>query len=154
MYLEYIQRNLPEGVAMEVTKVRHYRVLLLDWFNLPCGPHINLLITLFLFCLCCQTAMEKVPDHILEPMWKEHPIDDKPSQWKLWWVADAYWMLFDRPEWNETKSSYNGKTSLSPTTITSLCNSTSLYWKLCLCIFCCRQYRVSCTLFHINKFCF
>ncbi|XP_030261782.1 small ribosomal subunit protein uS10m [Sparus aurata] len=46
VYLEYIQRNLPEGVAMEVTK----------------------------------TAMEKMPDHILEPMWKDHPIDDKPSQ--------------------------------------------------------------------------
>ncbi|CAN9507828.1 unnamed protein product [Ophioblennius macclurei] len=46
VYLEYIQRNLPEGVAMEVTK----------------------------------TAMEKVPDHILEPMWKEEPTDDKPSQ--------------------------------------------------------------------------
>ncbi|KAF3702897.1 putative 28S ribosomal protein S10, mitochondrial [Channa argus] len=46
VYLEYIQRNLPEGVAMEVTKI----------------------------------AMEKVPDHILEPMWKDHPIDDKPSQ--------------------------------------------------------------------------
>ncbi|XP_069577761.1 small ribosomal subunit protein uS10m [Brachyistius frenatus] len=46
VYLEYIQRNLPEGVAMEVTK----------------------------------TAMEKVPDHILEPMWKDHPTDDKPSQ--------------------------------------------------------------------------
>ncbi|XP_040921099.1 probable 28S ribosomal protein S10, mitochondrial [Toxotes jaculatrix] len=45
-YLEYIQRNLPEGVAMEVTK----------------------------------TAMEKVPDHILEPMWKDNPADDKPSQ--------------------------------------------------------------------------
>ncbi|XP_070782173.1 small ribosomal subunit protein uS10m [Enoplosus armatus] len=46
VYLEYIQRNLPEGVAMEVTK----------------------------------TAMEKVPDHILEPMWKDHPIDDKSNQ--------------------------------------------------------------------------
>uniref|UniRef100_A0A1A8GVZ4 Small ribosomal subunit protein uS10m n=1 Tax=Nothobranchius korthausae TaxID=1143690 RepID=A0A1A8GVZ4_9TELE len=46
VYLEYIQRNLPEGVAMEVTK----------------------------------TVMEKIPDHILEPMWKEHPTDDKPSQ--------------------------------------------------------------------------
>ncbi|XP_054474859.1 probable 28S ribosomal protein S10, mitochondrial [Anoplopoma fimbria] len=46
VYLEYIQRNLPEGVAMEVTK----------------------------------TTMEKVPDHILEPMWEDHPIDDKPSQ--------------------------------------------------------------------------
>ncbi|XP_026174607.1 small ribosomal subunit protein uS10m [Mastacembelus armatus] len=46
VYLEYIQRNLPEGVAMEVTKI----------------------------------AMEKVPDHILEPMWKDHPIEDKPSQ--------------------------------------------------------------------------
>ncbi|XP_073349153.1 small ribosomal subunit protein uS10m [Pagrus major] len=46
VYLEYIQRNLPEGVAMEVTK----------------------------------TTMEKIPDHILEPMWKDHPIDDKPSQ--------------------------------------------------------------------------
>ncbi|XP_029352707.1 small ribosomal subunit protein uS10m [Echeneis naucrates] len=45
-YLEYIQRNLPEGVAMEVTK----------------------------------TAMEKVPDHILEPMWKENTTDDKSSQ--------------------------------------------------------------------------
>ncbi|XP_034556109.1 probable 28S ribosomal protein S10, mitochondrial [Notolabrus celidotus] len=46
VYIEYVQRNLPEGVAMEVTK----------------------------------TAMEKVPDHILEPMWKENPADDKPSQ--------------------------------------------------------------------------
>uniref|UniRef100_A0A1A7WTL3 Small ribosomal subunit protein uS10m n=1 Tax=Iconisemion striatum TaxID=60296 RepID=A0A1A7WTL3_9TELE len=45
-YLEYIQRNLPEGVAMEVTK----------------------------------TSMEKIPDHILEPMWKDHPTDDKPGQ--------------------------------------------------------------------------
>lgn len=44
VYLEYIQRNLPEGVAMEVTK----------------------------------TALEKIPDHILEPMWKDHPIEDKP----------------------------------------------------------------------------
>uniref|UniRef100_A0A3P9NBE2 Small ribosomal subunit protein uS10m n=1 Tax=Poecilia reticulata TaxID=8081 RepID=A0A3P9NBE2_POERE len=46
VYLEYIQRNLPEGVAMEVTK----------------------------------TTMEKIPDHILEPMWKDHPIDDKSSK--------------------------------------------------------------------------
>ncbi|XP_070705760.1 small ribosomal subunit protein uS10m [Pempheris klunzingeri] len=46
VYLEYIQRNLPEGVAMAVTK----------------------------------TAMEKVPDHILEPIWDDHPIADKPSQ--------------------------------------------------------------------------
>ncbi|KAI3364271.1 hypothetical protein L3Q82_011076, partial [Scortum barcoo] len=46
VYLEYIQRNLPEGVAMEVTK----------------------------------TTMEKVPDHILQPMWNDHPVDDKPSQ--------------------------------------------------------------------------
>ncbi|KAM7395317.1 hypothetical protein PAMA_006878 [Pampus argenteus] len=46
VYLEYIQRNLPEGVAMEVTK----------------------------------TAMENIPDHIREPMWSDHPIDDKPSQ--------------------------------------------------------------------------
>ncbi|XP_061602905.1 small ribosomal subunit protein uS10m [Cololabis saira] len=46
VYLEYIQRNLPEGVAMEVKK----------------------------------TAMEKVPDHILEPMWKNPPTDEKPSQ--------------------------------------------------------------------------
>ncbi|XP_034018543.1 probable 28S ribosomal protein S10, mitochondrial [Thalassophryne amazonica] len=46
VYLEYIQRNLPEGVAMEVTK----------------------------------TAMEKVPEHILEPMWKDHPIADTPGQ--------------------------------------------------------------------------
>uniref|UniRef100_A0A3B5L5D9 Small ribosomal subunit protein uS10m n=1 Tax=Xiphophorus couchianus TaxID=32473 RepID=A0A3B5L5D9_9TELE len=46
VYLEYIQRNLPEGVAMEVTK----------------------------------TAVEKIPDHILEPMWKDQPIDDKPSK--------------------------------------------------------------------------
>ncbi|KAJ0060910.1 hypothetical protein NL108_001759 [Boleophthalmus pectinirostris] len=45
VYLEYIQRNLPEGVAMEVTK----------------------------------TAMEKIPEHILEPMWKDHPTEDKPS---------------------------------------------------------------------------
>ncbi|XP_068580754.1 small ribosomal subunit protein uS10m [Cebidichthys violaceus] len=46
VFLEYVQRNLPEGVAMEVTK----------------------------------TAMEKVPDHILEPMWEDHPTDDKLSQ--------------------------------------------------------------------------
>ncbi|XP_071777117.1 small ribosomal subunit protein uS10m [Centroberyx gerrardi] len=46
VYLEYIQRNLPEGVAMEVSK----------------------------------TAMEKVPDHILQPIWKDQPTDDKPSQ--------------------------------------------------------------------------
>nr|XP_040017349.1 probable 28S ribosomal protein S10, mitochondrial [Gasterosteus aculeatus aculeatus] len=46
VYLEYVQRNLPEGVAMEVTK----------------------------------TAMEKVPDHILKPMWEEDPIDNKLSQ--------------------------------------------------------------------------
>ncbi|XP_072299200.1 small ribosomal subunit protein uS10m [Eucyclogobius newberryi] len=46
VYLEYIQRNLPEGVAMEVTK----------------------------------TAMEKIPDHILEPIWNAHPIEEKPSQ--------------------------------------------------------------------------
>ncbi|XP_017278848.1 probable 28S ribosomal protein S10, mitochondrial [Kryptolebias marmoratus] len=46
VYLEYIQRNLPEGVAMEVRK----------------------------------TTMEKVPEHILEPMWKDHPVEDKPSQ--------------------------------------------------------------------------
>ncbi|KAF6728353.1 putative 28S ribosomal protein S10, mitochondrial [Oryzias melastigma] len=45
VYLEYIQRNLPEGVAMEVTK----------------------------------TSMEKVPDHILEPMWKPKPADE-PNQ--------------------------------------------------------------------------
>ncbi|KAM9356272.1 small ribosomal subunit protein uS10m [Pholidichthys leucotaenia] len=45
VYLEYIQRNLPEGVAMKVTK----------------------------------TAMEKIPDHILEPMWKGNPTDDKSS---------------------------------------------------------------------------
>ncbi|XP_028253938.1 small ribosomal subunit protein uS10m [Parambassis ranga] len=46
VYLEYIQRNLPEGVAMQVTK----------------------------------TAMEKVPDHILEPMWGDQPSDEKSSQ--------------------------------------------------------------------------
>ncbi|KAK7907761.1 hypothetical protein WMY93_016373 [Mugilogobius chulae] len=46
VYLEYIQRNLPEGVAMEVTK----------------------------------THMEKIPEHILEPMWKDPPLEDKPSQ--------------------------------------------------------------------------
>lgn len=46
VYLEYVQRNLPEGVAMEVTK----------------------------------TAIEKVPDHILKPMWEDNPVEDKPSQ--------------------------------------------------------------------------
>ncbi|CAL9692484.1 unnamed protein product [Knipowitschia caucasica] len=45
VYLEYIQRNLPEGVAMKVTK----------------------------------TALEKIPDHILEPMWNDTPSEDKPS---------------------------------------------------------------------------
>lgn len=47
VYLEYIQRNLPEGVAMEVTK----------------------------------TAIEKIPDHILEPMWKDQLTEGgNPSQ--------------------------------------------------------------------------
>lgn len=46
VYLEYIQRNLPEGVAMEVTK----------------------------------TTMEKLPGHILEPMWEDHPTENKPGQ--------------------------------------------------------------------------
>lgn len=46
VYLEYIQRNLPEGVAMEVTK----------------------------------TAIEKIPDHIREPMWKDQLTEDNPSQ--------------------------------------------------------------------------
>ncbi|XP_059212411.1 small ribosomal subunit protein uS10m isoform X3 [Centropristis striata] len=46
VYLEYIQRNLPEGVAMMVTK----------------------------------TAMEKVPDHILEPMWEDQPAEDQPTE--------------------------------------------------------------------------
>lgn len=46
VYLEYIQRNLPEGVAMEVTK----------------------------------TAMEKIPKHIMEPLWKDPPSEEKPSQ--------------------------------------------------------------------------
>ncbi|XP_029532294.1 small ribosomal subunit protein uS10m isoform X3 [Oncorhynchus nerka] len=46
VYLEYIQRNLPEGVAMEVTK----------------------------------TSMEKVPEHLLEPMWNDPPTEEKPSQ--------------------------------------------------------------------------
>lgn len=45
VYLEYIQRNLPEGVAMEVTK----------------------------------TAIEKIPEHILEPMWKDSPTEDDNS---------------------------------------------------------------------------
>ncbi|XP_069787273.1 small ribosomal subunit protein uS10m isoform X2 [Narcine bancroftii] len=43
VYLEYIQRNLPEGVAMEVTK----------------------------------TMLEKLPDHIKEPIWtRNSPQDD------------------------------------------------------------------------------
>ncbi|XP_064847342.1 small ribosomal subunit protein uS10m isoform X2 [Oncorhynchus masou masou] len=46
VYLEYIQRNLPEGVAMEVTK----------------------------------TSMEKVPEHLLEPMWNDPRTEEKPSQ--------------------------------------------------------------------------
>ncbi|XP_056284538.1 probable 28S ribosomal protein S10, mitochondrial [Pseudoliparis swirei] len=46
VYLEYVQRNLPEGVAMAVTK----------------------------------TTMEKVPDHILKPLWEDHPIDNELSQ--------------------------------------------------------------------------
>ncbi|XP_028295633.1 small ribosomal subunit protein uS10m isoform X2 [Gouania willdenowi] len=46
VYLEYIQRNLPEGVAMEVTK----------------------------------TSMEKVPNHILEPMWTDISTEDTPNQ--------------------------------------------------------------------------
>ncbi|KAG7461050.1 hypothetical protein MATL_G00205910 [Megalops atlanticus] len=44
VYLEYIQRNLPEGVAMVVTK----------------------------------TAIEKIPEHILEPMWDNQ--QEQPSQ--------------------------------------------------------------------------
>ncbi|XP_061610179.1 small ribosomal subunit protein uS10m [Phyllopteryx taeniolatus] len=48
VYLEYIQRNLPESVAMQVTK----------------------------------TAMEKIPEHIHEPMWRDEPTEEaqKPSQ--------------------------------------------------------------------------
>ncbi|KAL0967796.1 hypothetical protein UPYG_G00257040 [Umbra pygmaea] len=46
VYLEYIQRNLPEGVAMEVTK----------------------------------TSMERIPEHILEPMWNDPPTEEKPIQ--------------------------------------------------------------------------
>ncbi|XP_061668079.1 small ribosomal subunit protein uS10m [Syngnathoides biaculeatus] len=48
VYLEYIQRNLPESVAMQVTK----------------------------------TAMEKIPEHIHEPMWKDEPTEEahKPGQ--------------------------------------------------------------------------
>ncbi|XP_061900466.1 small ribosomal subunit protein uS10m isoform X1 [Entelurus aequoreus] len=49
VYLEYIQRNIPESIAMQVTK----------------------------------TAMEKVPDHITEPMWNDEPAEEarqKPSQ--------------------------------------------------------------------------
>ncbi|XP_077366696.1 small ribosomal subunit protein uS10m [Festucalex cinctus] len=48
VYLEYIQRNLPESVAMQVTKI----------------------------------AMEKIPQHIHEPMWRDEPTEEtqKPSQ--------------------------------------------------------------------------
>ncbi|XP_063078333.1 small ribosomal subunit protein uS10m [Engraulis encrasicolus] len=46
VYLEYIQRNLPEGVAMEVTR----------------------------------TAVEKVPEHIQQPMWDDIPTKDQASQ--------------------------------------------------------------------------
>uniref|UniRef100_H3D400 Small ribosomal subunit protein uS10m n=1 Tax=Tetraodon nigroviridis TaxID=99883 RepID=H3D400_TETNG len=46
VYLEYIERNLPEGVAMEVTKI----------------------------------AMEKIPDHILEPMWKDQHAGNEPDK--------------------------------------------------------------------------
>ncbi|XP_051867665.1 probable 28S ribosomal protein S10, mitochondrial [Pristis pectinata] len=42
VYLEYIQRNLPEGVAMEVTKTR----------------------------------LEKLPDHLKEPIWSAHSQDE------------------------------------------------------------------------------
>ncbi|XP_015213319.1 small ribosomal subunit protein uS10m isoform X2 [Lepisosteus oculatus] len=45
VYLEYIQRNLPEGVAMDVTK----------------------------------TAIEKLPDHIKEPLWSSLSMQEKPS---------------------------------------------------------------------------
>ncbi|XP_057678847.1 small ribosomal subunit protein uS10m [Corythoichthys intestinalis] len=48
VYLEYIQRNLPESVAMQVTKI----------------------------------AMEKIPDHIHEPIWNDEAMDEtqKPTQ--------------------------------------------------------------------------
>ncbi|KAL2082712.1 hypothetical protein ACEWY4_022530 [Coilia grayii] len=46
VYLEYIQRNLPEGVAMEITKA----------------------------------AIERVPEHIQNPMWDGIPNKDKASQ--------------------------------------------------------------------------
>ncbi|XP_054617803.1 probable 28S ribosomal protein S10, mitochondrial [Dunckerocampus dactyliophorus] len=46
VYLEYIQRNLPESIAMQVTKI----------------------------------AMEKVPDHITEPMWKDEPTEEAQKQ--------------------------------------------------------------------------
>lgn len=37
-------------------------------------------VHLLIICLYAQIAMEKVPDHILEPMWKDEP-NQKPSQW-------------------------------------------------------------------------
>uniref|UniRef100_A0A8C9S8B4 Small ribosomal subunit protein uS10m n=2 Tax=Scleropages formosus TaxID=113540 RepID=A0A8C9S8B4_SCLFO len=46
VFLEYLQRNLPEGVAMEVTK----------------------------------TEIEKVPEHILEPLWNSIPEKEQSSQ--------------------------------------------------------------------------
>ncbi|XP_075411227.1 small ribosomal subunit protein uS10m [Tenrec ecaudatus] len=46
VYLEYIQRNLPEGVAMEVTK----------------------------------TKLERLPEHIKEPIWESLPAEKGESQ--------------------------------------------------------------------------
>ncbi|XP_006860521.1 PREDICTED: 28S ribosomal protein S10, mitochondrial [Chrysochloris asiatica] len=46
VYLEYIQRNLPEGVAMEVTK----------------------------------TKLERLPEHIKEPIWETTPAEKEESK--------------------------------------------------------------------------
>ncbi|XP_036173398.1 28S ribosomal protein S10, mitochondrial isoform X2 [Myotis myotis] len=46
VYLEYIQRNLPEGVAMEVTK----------------------------------TKLERLPEHIKEPIWEKIPEEKEESK--------------------------------------------------------------------------
>lgn len=49
------------------------------------------------FCSCYQTTMEKVPDHILKPLWEDHPIDNELSQW---WAMDSSEMCFLQKMWN------------------------------------------------------
>lgn len=101
VFLEYVQRNLPEGVAMEVTKVRVRYV----WATVSPSTDIVFCIDVSWLCVSFtfvnhQTAIEKVPGHILEPMWEDNPADEKPSQWSL---RHCYSYIIDYVEHNSIK---------------------------------------------------